>query len=121
MKKDFKNLEVGQEILVMTEDLPRVVEQFPAEGKEGDEDFKMAREGEPMGIQLNKPMTATIVSLDTEPGKQVGIRLANPPKGTRWYDAHSCDNETDQGFGWFITLEDVKQANPKLFSDDNEE
>jgi hypothetical protein len=117
MKNDFKKLEVGQEILVDTSDLPRVIEMIPAVGKEGDEDYVGAHEGEVAELSLNKPMTVTIVSLATAPGKDVGIHLANPPKGTRWYDAHECDGDTDKGFGWFISLEDVKQANPELFPD----
>lgn len=111
----YSRLEVGQEILLETEDLPRIVEMIPAKGKEGDEDYEPGREGEISSVSLKPPLKVKIVSLDTDFGKNVGVELPEAPKGHRWYDAHEADGAAKLGFGWFVTLDDVQQANPKLF------
>lgn len=114
VKKLLYKLEVGKEIKLVSEDLPRVVQMIQPVGKPGEEGYQAGHEGEVSKIKLNSPMTVTVVALNKAPGKTVGVKLALLPKDTRWYDAHSCDGATDNGFGWWITPEDVAQANPEL-------
>lgn len=119
-KKDtrFSKLEVGQEVLLDTSDLPRIVEMIPAKGEEGQEGYEAAHEGEISNVTPTKPITVTLVVVDGGVGKQIGVQLPEPPKDHRWYDAHECDGEGKKGYCWWVTLDDIEQANPDLFKDE---